>query len=543
MQDEARGTWKTADRMRFELTLAKAMNKTSVSFATDSVLKEVAAYYDRYGSANLQLRAHYLLGCAYRDMNEAPMAVKCYYDAIDRADTQCADCDFTTLARVYGQLGQVFMAQHLPDKQIEAFRNYSHYAKKAGNTYEYIRGIECLVQPYYQLNDTGMVFQITERARNLYLQNGMKAAAASVYPTAISMAVLYEQWDRAKAMMYVFETLSGQFDSEHNVSKEYELYYQSKGLYFMGTNQLDSAEHYFRRLVTSQHALEGYRGLLHVYNERRVADSIFLFSKRYEAAMDAHVRNMQTQATQQTAALYDYTRSEHIAMTKSREAKRNRTIIIVGCIVACLAAIVLLVRGKARRKARKQLERAYATTRQELIQARQEMTYLQQNLPQQDESERFLASREQRIQELENTISGYQQELGILDTMQREELLMESDIVRQLQSICQPQVIEDKNGRKRHLPPRAASEKELKALRSLFKKHHLSFLLSIEKNQALTKLEYKVCLLSRLQLMTKDMSTLLDSSDQAISNARASIARKLFQMSRTSDLNARLKEL
>ena len=58
--------------MRYEVLLAEAMNKSYVSFTTDSVLKQVVRYYDRHGSPNEQLKAHYLLGCAYRDMGEAP---------------------------------------------------------------------------------------------------------------------------------------------------------------------------------------------------------------------------------------------------------------------------------------------------------------------------------------------------------------------------------------------------------------------------------------------------------------------------------------
>ena len=61
-----------ADRMYYELLLADAQNKTYVDFTTDSVMKEVAHYYDRHGSANERMRAHYLLGCSYRDMGEAP---------------------------------------------------------------------------------------------------------------------------------------------------------------------------------------------------------------------------------------------------------------------------------------------------------------------------------------------------------------------------------------------------------------------------------------------------------------------------------------
>ena len=90
-----------AHRMYYHLLLADAMNKAYVDMTTDSILKEVADYYDRHGSANEQMRAHYLLGCAYRDMGEAPMALQCYQDAVDKADTTNTECDFSLLSRLH----------------------------------------------------------------------------------------------------------------------------------------------------------------------------------------------------------------------------------------------------------------------------------------------------------------------------------------------------------------------------------------------------------------------------------------------------------
>ena len=57
------------------------------------------------------LLAHYLLGRAYHEHGEAPMALQCYHDAIDCANTTAADCDYAQLARVYGQMGDIFYNQ------------------------------------------------------------------------------------------------------------------------------------------------------------------------------------------------------------------------------------------------------------------------------------------------------------------------------------------------------------------------------------------------------------------------------------------------
>ena len=60
-----------AQQMRFDLIYAKGMNKGFVDFTTDSVMKQVVAYYDKHGSANERMLAYYLLGCTYRDLDDS----------------------------------------------------------------------------------------------------------------------------------------------------------------------------------------------------------------------------------------------------------------------------------------------------------------------------------------------------------------------------------------------------------------------------------------------------------------------------------------
>ena len=97
-----------SDRMYLELLRAKATNKASVPFTSDSVMRRVARYYDRHGSANQRLLAHYLLGCVYRDLGSAPRALEEYQRAASQADTTRADCDLPTLMRVHAQMAEIY---------------------------------------------------------------------------------------------------------------------------------------------------------------------------------------------------------------------------------------------------------------------------------------------------------------------------------------------------------------------------------------------------------------------------------------------------
>ena len=98
-----------ADRMRYALLCAEAQNKAYEDFTTDSVVRRVAEYYEQYGTAHERMRASYVLAAAYRDLGRQLDEQRCLNQAIDLADTAAADCDHALLARIYGQLGKLYI--------------------------------------------------------------------------------------------------------------------------------------------------------------------------------------------------------------------------------------------------------------------------------------------------------------------------------------------------------------------------------------------------------------------------------------------------
>ena len=134
-----------ADRMYYYLLLADACNKCYDTLPSDSIMHLVADFYDAHGTPNEQVRAHYLLGCIYRDLGEAPQALDCYYTAIERADTTSKDCNYRLMRSVYGQMAGVFHKQNLPNDEIKAVNEYKRYALLEKDSLEYIKAIEMTI--------------------------------------------------------------------------------------------------------------------------------------------------------------------------------------------------------------------------------------------------------------------------------------------------------------------------------------------------------------------------------------------------------------
>ena len=540
----------TGQRARMEQVIreAKEQNLNYVPFTTDSLLREAVAYYDRHGTANERLLAHYLLGCTYRDLNEAPLAIITWEDAVACADTLSPDCDYATLFRVYGQMAEIYMWQHLPEKELEAEEDFSRFALQAGDTLNYIRGLLLRNTAYYALGDTAAIFQNTEFVRQQYLQRGLKCEAAQIYPTAIHVAVECGLFERAASMMQTYEMESGLFDKDGNVVDTLRIqFHYYKGLYYMGIGTVDSAELQFRKLLPIRaNAIDGYRGLLSVYHAQGTTDSIFKYARLYEDALIQHLNQMQTTAIVQAEGMYDYHRQELQAQIQARRVRLMRLVLL--CVVVFVflgcACVYGVYRQKKAREERKlnQLTASYSHAMEERNQMKNEVFMLQQSLSGQETLKILLEEKVRKIHLLEEHISWMQSQLSSSSPTVLVGSIMDSDIVRQFHTIARCCMVKT-DDHSVISQARPASETEWKQMEEAVRLYHPRFYLFITEEHRLSKLELKVCILSRLRFEKMEMATLLNVHKQSVTNARTSLAKKLFSLSSAYDLDSNLFDI
>lgn len=197
--------------MKWRMLMATAQNKLYMQMPTDSAFSEVVAYYDRNGSDNEKMQSRYLLGCIYRDMNDAPKAIECYQQALCYADTTDDNCNYNTLFRIYGQMAPLYLDNHLYTEALIAHQKASIYALKAGDIYQYIRGKELTGGDYYAMGDTLQAIAIAKSCIKLYEDNNMHEAAAAALPTIIYSFIVQEKYDSAKIYMHKYEEQGGLF--------------------------------------------------------------------------------------------------------------------------------------------------------------------------------------------------------------------------------------------------------------------------------------------------------------------------------------------
>ena len=353
------------------LDRADSLNRAYVPMTDgiDSLLLEATKYYDRHGTANQQMRAHYLLGCAYRDMGEAPAALQSYQDAVDRVDTLSSDCDYYTLCRVYAQMSDILYHQNLLPEYLKSINSSVHYSWMAKDTMMALNETVYKIVAYNDMERYDSVEYIFDEAfSQLSAYYGIKYASRySVLP--IKSFLSMKKFDRVRNCLNNYERESGYMDSMGNVSQGHEIYYFYKGQYYLETNRLDSAELFFRKELTAKdHNNQNAAsfGLAQLYQQKSMPDSAAKYALYSYAMNDSANNELATNVIEVSQAMYNYQRFLKKADAESRKAERFNLYFLVSVfsfVVLVLITFVagyVLVQKKRRLEERIELLRGYA---------------------------------------------------------------------------------------------------------------------------------------------------------------------------------------
>ncbi len=505
-----------SERMYYELIRAKVQNRAYVDFTTDSVMLEVADYYDHHGTANERMLAHYLLGCTYRDLKEAPMSLQCYYDAVEAADTLSSDCDYSTLMSIWGQIASILDNQYMPMEELEALNKYQKYALLNVDTLNYIRGLEHRIKAFNLLYNPDSILKITDEAHFQYSKYGYNKEAASVYPNAICIYLDRHDYAKAHELMRIFENESGLFDEKGNIQLGREYYYMIKGLYYYGIHDLDSAQLYFRkRLASNRNSVDTHAYMLRLYAQNGNTDSLIECTEQLCVAFNQLQTTLHTEAMHQAKGMYDYSRNQKIAMKKSEEAHKKNQLIIIMSILSFLIISVLIVLYLYNKKQKKhemtQLNLRYVNTLSNLRQVQNDLTNLGV------EYSELRVQKEQDAHILQERINMYKAKYGRLEEQEKIEVLRQVPIVNNLSNNLKPGNTNI-----------SVTEKDWQELYVVIKEVLPSFYSNVICGSNLTHQETQVAVLTKLEYNINEIAILLTTTPQRITNARASANKKLF---------------
>ena len=511
--------------MRERLSVLNALNRadTVLTATHRDEAQELADWFDRHGSANEQMLAHYLLGRCYADMHEAPMALHCYQEAISRADTTAADCDFAQLSRVYGQSATIFYQQGLYRNSLEYYDMSSAYGWYGKDTLAALRSYAMKGADYDQLQQEDSAILIYKNAVELLKLYKYNKVAAGFSGTLAKK--LIDKGETVKALPYMqeYERNSGFYDSVGNVVRGREMYYCGKGLLFLKNKQLDSAEYYFRKELRDGNDFgnqnSGSHRLAQLFMQKHMSDSAAKYALYAYDMNDSVYAQRETHEIEQAKAMYDYSRQQEVAQQEKSRADHKTIQLLVIDVIALLLLIVsgtIAVMYHLQRKKRKEETARYLELRSHLKKAQEELEILRANDANLDE---LITKKTAEIADLQSAVAKYE---NLKETLSGKAF---KDELAHLQENSKYQVFAKMARRGIQM-----TEVDWQNVHELLKEEFPNFYHFItEQKTSLTDNEYHICLLTRLYISVKSCAGILGIDEATVTKTRKRLHTKLFK--------------
>ena len=434
------------------------------------------------------------------------MAQKTFRDATEKADTNSVDCDFGNLCRVYFQLSDLYLHNMLPKEMLNSLDLAKECAKKADDKVSFITAMGRKALAYELMDEKDSVIFYAEEACNLFLQQGQIELACQYMSLAIPPLVQRGDLKKASECISFYEANSGYFDENNNIQDGREIYDYSKGLFFLQSEKLDTAEWMFRKLlhlaknINDVHA--AYLGLRNKYRITGPTDSLAKYAMLSEQYDDSLYLSNYRNDLQKNKQLHDFTRYLEISHKYKMESdKRKHGMIILSLLLllTILAFAVFYILKKMQHKT-------------QLLNYKNKVSLLNQ-LKENNESE--LVDKEKEIEKLTSQIKELQSSIHKDIKEDLDYILLESDIVKRIVKTI-------------YHPLEKLTDNDWKELSSLFDRDYPNFRHTLCTIHKISDMEYRVCQLVRIQIPPKCISTLIGFEYNYASTVRKRLHCKIL---------------
>lgn len=355
---------------RLQLEELERQNRADSLMTNDSLARSLTEYFDRHGSPNERMRAHYILGRTYADRGEAPRAIDAFKDASAMADTLSSDCDYATLARVYTQMAVVFHQQLLLLEEADARREARRFFLCAKDTLNSIYQLGMAAGVYVLLNKCDSAEMLCRKTMQLYEEHGCTQDEL-LFSTTLMHLYMNDSRHMSdlKELIDRYDSKCEYFNESHELPPNLRQFFFYKGKYFEMNCQLDSAEFYYRRVYRPNMSFVDmnpmYEGLLSVFQKRHQADSIAKYSQLYCQTNDSSIAIKDQELTARLAASYNYNSFQKLSAENIRKALQMKLMLVISAFIVITIFVALLLCWLNYRKRQQQKEARLLRERQQ----------------------------------------------------------------------------------------------------------------------------------------------------------------------------------
>ena len=517
-------SYSTTNQMYFKLLQAEAMNRNDISMAKIADMDDVIKYYSSYGTQDEQAKSLYMMGCVYRDRGNSPLAILYYNKALGTLNTKRNNCDFYLASRIYGQMADIYSKQRYPQLEYKMNASAAYYSLKAKDTINYLICQELTGNALHKLGQSKKMKQIAQNAYLLYKKIGREDLAASALSPLTDYYLREKQYNKAKEMLDEYRKKSEHLDEKGEpTSFRADFFYFYLGWYYKDTGRTDSALYCYRKLLNHPDDLEnmraGYEGLILTYYKLENIDSVVKYSKLYADTNDTINIRLSAQEVSKMQALYNCTDYQYQTAEDEDENFQLWKILLV--VLAAIGGLTILIYIWRKNNLKEKLELLfkYQKKEDELSSVKEEtqqkeLTLAQENTKLKDAIRVYLQL--DRDKKKDNSVKE----------------VMDTGIVRKFLN-CQMT----------GFTPSENDWSKLELAIAYFLPNFYKKIAEYKDKYSLTPLQFRLCLLTKINFTPSDIANLFGVSISQISNLRSYVNQKLFNKKGTTRFEMNIKNM
>lgn len=292
-------------QMYYNLLIIKAKDKLYIPHTSDSLIKIITEFYEEYGDNDKLMETYYYLGSTYRDMKDAPSALRAFQDAVDAGK---GSKRYNILANAYGQMSNLFAYQGIYDESINTCKKALYY---------------------YTLEQEKTKIPIVKRSiARMYASKEKIDSALFYYKEAYKEAIqlnnsniknnilgeigcLYYDLNKLDSARLILQKVLSNNKNQVNVLL-------NLGLIYKDINSIDSSQYYLNRVLKLGDIYKqriAYKYLSKIEEDKGKYLNALKYMNKYQQLRDSIDIITQTEAIGQIQALYNY---QHIEKENSK---------------------------------------------------------------------------------------------------------------------------------------------------------------------------------------------------------------------------------
>lgn len=504
-------------QMHHQLLTVKANDKLIITHTSDSIIKEVVRFYESYGDKDKLMEAFFYLGSVYRDMKDAPRALKAYRQA---ADVGKESKNYNLLRRIYAGIGYLFANQLLYEEAMIAFQeSYAYYQKEDEdvNMMYALRNIARIHDMLDQKDSAAFYYEAAYDKARLY---GTQSYCDMILGELGCFYVDFDQLDKARST----------FSKAKSLNSPNSLLWA--GRLFMKEKQLDSAIVYLNQACRTKNLpvkKSAYFSLSQIEASNKSYPLALEYAYKSAEIADSIKRIRKTEALSNVHALYNYqlTEKDNQKLLIDNKQKKQQIYILVICLLLILMVALLFFNHlKNQRRAMQLKQRQLLAIKEE--QFANSLDYITENKQQIAKLEVLLQQAKDEKDTLHRQLLFSQKELLEASNQKVEKLRNEKEL---LELSLKRSAVYQLFHQSVHHEDKVIDETSWKELGKIINDTYPHFTEQLYiLNPQLSENELRICYLIKIRMSVKDIANILHRSVSAISNSRARLYKKIHEV-------------